>query len=93
MEERRLLLAMPEVALSLESLELAEGGGGVLVQAVGDCLSLLCLAYQHGVAPQNHCHVLHLVSIDPGQNLGATRVSGAISDPVQRIKVDGLLLP
>uniref|UniRef100_A0A667ZKG3 Uncharacterized protein n=1 Tax=Myripristis murdjan TaxID=586833 RepID=A0A667ZKG3_9TELE len=70
MEQRRLLLAVTEITLALEPLKLAEGGGGVLVEA-------------DGVAPEHHRHVLDLVPVDPGQDLGPTRVRRAVRDPVQ----------
>uniref|UniRef100_A0A8C2WQ27 Uncharacterized protein n=1 Tax=Cyclopterus lumpus TaxID=8103 RepID=A0A8C2WQ27_CYCLU len=71
MEQRRLLLlAVPEIALTLQPLELAEGGGGVLVEAVGDDPGLLRLADQDGVTPEHHGHVLDLVPVNPSQDLG-----------------------
>uniref|UniRef100_A0A3Q4GB12 Uncharacterized protein n=1 Tax=Neolamprologus brichardi TaxID=32507 RepID=A0A3Q4GB12_NEOBR len=93
MEQRRLLLAVPEITLTLQPLELAEGGGGILVEAVGDCLGLLRLTNQDCVTPEHHRHVLDLVPINPSQDLGPARVSGAISDPVQGVKMDGFLFP
>uniref|UniRef100_A0A3Q3FX91 Secreted protein n=1 Tax=Labrus bergylta TaxID=56723 RepID=A0A3Q3FX91_9LABR len=69
-----LLLAVPEIALALQPLELAEGGGGVLVEAVGDGLGLLRLADQDGVTPEDHGHVLDLVPVDPRQDLRPARV-------------------
>uniref|UniRef100_A0A3Q1JJW3 Uncharacterized protein n=1 Tax=Anabas testudineus TaxID=64144 RepID=A0A3Q1JJW3_ANATE len=93
MEHRRLLLAVPEIALTLKPLELAEGGGGVLVETVGDGLGLFRLANQYGVTPKHHCHVLDLVSVDPGQDLGSARIRAAVGDPVQRVKMDGFLFP
>uniref|UniRef100_A0A673BWU8 Uncharacterized protein n=1 Tax=Sphaeramia orbicularis TaxID=375764 RepID=A0A673BWU8_9TELE len=75
MEQRRLLLAVPEITLTLQPFELTEGGRGVLVQAVGDGLGLLRLTDQNSVTPKDHCHVLDLVPVDPGQDLGPTRVS------------------
>uniref|UniRef100_A0A668V856 Uncharacterized protein n=1 Tax=Oreochromis aureus TaxID=47969 RepID=A0A668V856_OREAU len=83
MEQRRLLLAVPEITLTLQPLELAECGGGILVEAVGDCLGLLGLTNQDCVTPEHHRHVLDLVPINPSQDLRPARVSGAISDPVQ----------
>uniref|UniRef100_A0A3P9D9D8 Uncharacterized protein n=2 Tax=Haplochromini TaxID=319058 RepID=A0A3P9D9D8_9CICH len=76
MEQRRLLLAVPEITLTLQPLELAEGGGGILVEAVGDCLGLLRLTNQDCVTPEHHRHVLDLVPINPSQDLGPARVSG-----------------
>uniref|UniRef100_A0A3Q2WHF6 Uncharacterized protein n=1 Tax=Haplochromis burtoni TaxID=8153 RepID=A0A3Q2WHF6_HAPBU len=93
MEQRRLLLAVPEITLTLQPLELTEGGGGILVEAVGDCLGLLRLTNQDCVTPEHHRHVLDLVPINPSQDLGPARVSGAISDPVQGVKMDGFLFP
>uniref|UniRef100_A0A3Q1BN53 Uncharacterized protein n=1 Tax=Amphiprion ocellaris TaxID=80972 RepID=A0A3Q1BN53_AMPOC len=84
MEQRRqLLLAVPEITLTLQAFELAEGRGGVLVEAVGDGLGLLRLAHQDSVTPEHHRHVLDLVPVDPSQDLGTTRVSVAIGDSVQ----------
>uniref|UniRef100_A0A8D3BDV0 Uncharacterized protein n=1 Tax=Scophthalmus maximus TaxID=52904 RepID=A0A8D3BDV0_SCOMX len=80
-------LAVPEITLTLQPLELAEGGGGVLAEAVGDGSGLLRLAHQDGVTPKHHCHVLDLVPVDPGQDLGPARVGSAVSDPVQRVKM------
>uniref|UniRef100_A0A3B4XY13 Uncharacterized protein n=1 Tax=Seriola lalandi dorsalis TaxID=1841481 RepID=A0A3B4XY13_SERLL len=93
MEQRRLLLAVSEITLTLEPFELAEGRGGVLVEAVGDGLSLLRLVYQNSVTPKHHCHVLDLVPVDPGQDLGPARVSGAVGDSVQRVKMNRFLFP
>uniref|UniRef100_A0A3Q3L9S8 Uncharacterized protein n=1 Tax=Mastacembelus armatus TaxID=205130 RepID=A0A3Q3L9S8_9TELE len=81
-----LLLAVPEITLTLQPLELAEGGGGILVETVGNGLRLLRLVYQNGVTPKHHCHVLDLMPIDPGQDLGPTWISRAVSDSVQRVK-------
>uniref|UniRef100_A0A8C5CL34 Uncharacterized protein n=1 Tax=Gadus morhua TaxID=8049 RepID=A0A8C5CL34_GADMO len=77
-----LLLPVPEVALALQPLELAEGGGGVAVQAAGDPAGLLRPAEQHCVAAQHHRHVLDLVPVDPRQDLGPAGVGGAAGDPV-----------
>ena len=90
---QQLLLAVPEITLTLQTLELAEGGRGVLVEAVGDGLSLLRLADQDGVTPEHHGHVLDLVPVDPSQDLGPARVSVAVGDSVQRVQMDGFLLP
>uniref|UniRef100_A0A3B5AU90 Uncharacterized protein n=1 Tax=Stegastes partitus TaxID=144197 RepID=A0A3B5AU90_9TELE len=89
----QLLLAVPEIALTLQAFELAEGGGGILVEAVGDGLGLFRLAHQDGVTPKHHCHVLDLVPVDPSQDLGPARVSSAEGDSVQRVKMYGFLLP
>uniref|UniRef100_A0A8C7YNB0 Uncharacterized protein n=1 Tax=Oryzias sinensis TaxID=183150 RepID=A0A8C7YNB0_9TELE len=80
-----LLLAMPEVTLALQPLKLAEGGGGVLVEAAGDGLGLLRLAKQDSVTPEYHRHVLDLVSVDPSQDFGAVWVRCATRDSVQRL--------
>uniref|UniRef100_A0A8C4HCT4 Uncharacterized protein n=1 Tax=Dicentrarchus labrax TaxID=13489 RepID=A0A8C4HCT4_DICLA len=93
MEQRRLLLAVPEIALTLQPFELAEGGGGVLVEAVGDGLGLLGLANQDSVTPEHHGHVLDLVPVDPSQDLWSARVSVAVGDSVQGVKMDGFLFP
>ncbi|CAG6021871.1 unnamed protein product [Menidia menidia] len=74
----QLLLAVAEVALALEPLELAEGRGGVLVQAPGDGPGLLRLADQDGVTPEHHGHVLDLVPVDPGQDFGPAGVGRAV---------------
>uniref|UniRef100_A0A3B5QAR9 Uncharacterized protein n=1 Tax=Xiphophorus maculatus TaxID=8083 RepID=A0A3B5QAR9_XIPMA len=79
MEQRRLLLAVPEIALTLQPLELAESRGGVLVE--------------HGVTPEHHCHVFHLVPVDPSQDFGPAWVGCAVGDSVQRVQMDGFLLP
>uniref|UniRef100_A0A665UST1 Uncharacterized protein n=1 Tax=Echeneis naucrates TaxID=173247 RepID=A0A665UST1_ECHNA len=81
MEQRRLLLAVPEIALAFQPLEFAEGRRGVLVETVGDGLA------------KHHCHVLDLVSVDPGQDLGPAGVSGAVGDPVQGVKMNRFLFP
>uniref|UniRef100_A0A3Q0S987 Uncharacterized protein n=1 Tax=Amphilophus citrinellus TaxID=61819 RepID=A0A3Q0S987_AMPCI len=81
MEHRRLLLAVPEIALTLQPFELAEGGGGVLVEAVGDCLGLLRLTNQDCVTPKHHRHVLDLVPVNPSQDLGPARVMVGQSGP------------
>uniref|UniRef100_A0A8C9YP88 Uncharacterized protein n=1 Tax=Sander lucioperca TaxID=283035 RepID=A0A8C9YP88_SANLU len=75
-------MSMPEIALTLQPLELAEGGGGVLVKAVANGLGLLRLANQDSVAPEHHGHVLDLVPVDPSQDLGPARVSAAVGDSV-----------
>uniref|UniRef100_A0A4W6FPI6 Uncharacterized protein n=1 Tax=Lates calcarifer TaxID=8187 RepID=A0A4W6FPI6_LATCA len=93
MEQRRLLLAVPEITLTLQPFELAEGGGGVLVEAVGDGQGLLRLADQNSMTPKHHCHVLDLVSVYPGQDLGSAGVSGAVGDSVQGVKMKGFLFP
>uniref|UniRef100_A0A3Q3WPH5 Uncharacterized protein n=1 Tax=Mola mola TaxID=94237 RepID=A0A3Q3WPH5_MOLML len=93
MEQRRLLLAVPEVALTLQPLELAEGGRGILVQAVRDGLGLLRLADQDGVTTKHHGHVLDRVPVDPGQDLGPARVGVAVGNSVQGVQVDGFLFP
>lgn len=90
---QQLLLAVPEVTLTLQPLELAEGGGGILVEAVGDGLGLLWLANQYCMTPKHHRHVLDLVPVDPGQDFGPARVSAAVGDSVQRVKMDGFLFP
>uniref|UniRef100_A0A3B3CFF0 Secreted protein n=1 Tax=Oryzias melastigma TaxID=30732 RepID=A0A3B3CFF0_ORYME len=87
------LLLLHCVALTLQPLKLAEGGGGVLVEAAGDGLGLLRLANQDGVTPKHHRHVLDLVSVDPSQDFGAVWVRRAARDSVQRVQVDGLLVP
>uniref|UniRef100_A0A3Q1GSH3 Uncharacterized protein n=1 Tax=Acanthochromis polyacanthus TaxID=80966 RepID=A0A3Q1GSH3_9TELE len=80
MEQRRqLLLAVPEITLTFQAFELAEGRGGVLVEAVGDGLGLLRLAHQDSVTPEHHCHVLDLVPVDPSQDLGSARVKQTYS--------------
>uniref|UniRef100_A0A3B5K0D6 Uncharacterized protein n=1 Tax=Takifugu rubripes TaxID=31033 RepID=A0A3B5K0D6_TAKRU len=86
-----LLLAVPEVALALQPLELAEGGRGVLVEALRNRPSLLGLADQDGVTPEHHGHVFDLVSVDPRQDFGPAGVGAAVGDSVQRVQVDGLL--
>uniref|UniRef100_A0A3B3XXJ0 Uncharacterized protein n=1 Tax=Poecilia mexicana TaxID=48701 RepID=A0A3B3XXJ0_9TELE len=93
MEQRRLLLAVPEIALTLQPLELAESRGGVLVEAQGDSLGFLRLADQHGMTPEHHRHVLHLVPVDPSQDFGPAWVGCAVGDSVQRIQMDGCSLP
>uniref|UniRef100_A0A672GZW3 Uncharacterized protein n=1 Tax=Salarias fasciatus TaxID=181472 RepID=A0A672GZW3_SALFA len=86
-------MRVPEVALTLEPLELAEGGGGVLVQAVGDRLGLLRLADQDGVTPEHHRHVLDLVPVDPSQDFGPAGVGSAVGDPVQGVQMNGAGAP
>uniref|UniRef100_A0A3P9H4W6 Uncharacterized protein n=1 Tax=Oryzias latipes TaxID=8090 RepID=A0A3P9H4W6_ORYLA len=83
---------MPEVTLALQPLKLAEGGGGVLVEAAGDGLGLLRLAKQDSVTPEYHRHVLDLVSVDPSQDFGAVWVRCTARDSVQRVQVDGTFI-
>uniref|UniRef100_A0A8C6WT32 Uncharacterized protein n=1 Tax=Neogobius melanostomus TaxID=47308 RepID=A0A8C6WT32_9GOBI len=92
-QSRQLLLHVPEIALPFEPLELAEGRRGVLVQAHGDGLGLFRLAHQNRVAPQHDRHVLDLVTVNPRQYLGSARVSGAVRDSVQGVKMDWFLFP
>uniref|UniRef100_A0A3B3HZM4 Uncharacterized protein n=1 Tax=Oryzias latipes TaxID=8090 RepID=A0A3B3HZM4_ORYLA len=72
------------ITLALQPLKLAEGGGGVLVEAAGDGLGLLRLAKQDCVTPEYHRHVLDLVSVDPSQDFGAVWVRCTARDSVQR---------
>uniref|UniRef100_A0A8C6L5F4 Uncharacterized protein n=1 Tax=Nothobranchius furzeri TaxID=105023 RepID=A0A8C6L5F4_NOTFU len=76
-------MSMPEVALTLQPFKLAEGGGGILIETVGDGLSLPRLADQDGMTPEHHSHVLDLVPVDPSKDFGPTWVSCAVSDSVQ----------
>uniref|UniRef100_A0A3Q3IEX5 Uncharacterized protein n=1 Tax=Monopterus albus TaxID=43700 RepID=A0A3Q3IEX5_MONAL len=86
MEQRRLLLAVPEITLTLQPFKFAEGRGGVLVEAVGNGLGLLRLVDQYSMTPKHYCHVLDLMPVNPGQDLGAARISGAVGDSVQGVK-------
>uniref|UniRef100_A0A3P9LZB0 Uncharacterized protein n=1 Tax=Oryzias latipes TaxID=8090 RepID=A0A3P9LZB0_ORYLA len=78
------LFLLHVITLALQPLKLAEGGGGVLVEAAGDGLGLLRLAKQDGVTPEYHRHVLDLVSVDPSQDFGAVWVRCTARDSVQR---------
>uniref|UniRef100_A0A8C2C996 Uncharacterized protein n=1 Tax=Cyprinus carpio TaxID=7962 RepID=A0A8C2C996_CYPCA len=54
-----------------------------LVEEQRHGLRLLRLGHQHGVAAQHHRLVLHLVPVDPGEDLGEPRVCDTVGDPVQ----------
>uniref|UniRef100_A0A8C5TYV4 Uncharacterized protein n=1 Tax=Malurus cyaneus samueli TaxID=2593467 RepID=A0A8C5TYV4_9PASS len=82
-----LLLDVAEIALSLEALELVEGGGRGLVEEQGHGPRLVGLGHQHGVAAQHHRLVLHLVPVHPGEHLGVPAVGGAVGDAVQQVRV------
>uniref|UniRef100_A0A8C1ML60 Uncharacterized protein n=1 Tax=Cyprinus carpio TaxID=7962 RepID=A0A8C1ML60_CYPCA len=56
---------------------------GGLVEEQRHGLRLLRLGHQHGVAAQHHRLVLHLVPVDPGEDLGEPRVCDTVGDPVQ----------
>uniref|UniRef100_A0AAY4CWJ2 Uncharacterized protein n=1 Tax=Denticeps clupeoides TaxID=299321 RepID=A0AAY4CWJ2_9TELE len=86
---RPLLAAVAEVAPPLQPLELAEGGGGVLQEAGGEGAGLLRPGQQDGVAAQHHRLVLHLVPVDPGEDLGPVGVGGAVGDAVEGVEVAG----
>uniref|UniRef100_A0A3Q2Y049 Uncharacterized protein n=1 Tax=Hippocampus comes TaxID=109280 RepID=A0A3Q2Y049_HIPCM len=78
-----LLLAVPKVTLALETLKLTEGRGGVLIEASRNGLGLLRLTHQDSVTTKDDGHVLNLVPVDPGQDLGPTRVRCTAGDPAQ----------
>uniref|UniRef100_A0A8C3GUM5 Uncharacterized protein n=1 Tax=Corvus moneduloides TaxID=1196302 RepID=A0A8C3GUM5_CORMO len=82
-----LLLDVAEIALSLEALELVEGGGRGLVEEQRHGARLVGLGDQHGVAAQHHRLVLHLVPVHPGEHLGVPAVGGAVGDAVQQVRV------
>uniref|UniRef100_A0A8D0BMA5 Uncharacterized protein n=1 Tax=Salvator merianae TaxID=96440 RepID=A0A8D0BMA5_SALMN len=84
-----LLLNVPGVVLPLEALELVEGRVGGLAEQDGHALGLLGLGEQHGVAAQDHRLVLHLVPVDPGEDLGVAAVGHAVGDAVQQVGVAG----
>uniref|UniRef100_A0A3B3HHZ1 Uncharacterized protein n=1 Tax=Oryzias latipes TaxID=8090 RepID=A0A3B3HHZ1_ORYLA len=50
-------------------------------------LGFLRLGHQHRVAAQHHCFVLHLVPVNPRENLGQPRVRHAVRHPVQQVQV------
>uniref|UniRef100_A0A3Q3GL28 Secreted protein n=1 Tax=Labrus bergylta TaxID=56723 RepID=A0A3Q3GL28_9LABR len=58
-----------------------------LVQQQRHGLCLLWLRHQHCVAAQHHRLVLHLVPVNPGENLGQPRVRDTICYPVQQVQV------
>uniref|UniRef100_A0A8C3K1J2 Uncharacterized protein n=1 Tax=Calidris pygmaea TaxID=425635 RepID=A0A8C3K1J2_9CHAR len=82
-----LLLDVTEIVLPLEAFELVEGGGGGLVEEEGHGARLVGFGDQDGVAAQNHRLVLHLVPVNPGEDLGVPAVGGAVGDAVQEVRV------
>uniref|UniRef100_A0A8D0EPB7 Uncharacterized protein n=1 Tax=Strix occidentalis caurina TaxID=311401 RepID=A0A8D0EPB7_STROC len=64
------------------ALELVEGGGGGLVEEQGHGARLVGFGDQDGVAAQHHRLVLHLVPVNPGEDLGVPAVGGAVGDAV-----------
>uniref|UniRef100_A0A674GIG5 Uncharacterized protein n=1 Tax=Taeniopygia guttata TaxID=59729 RepID=A0A674GIG5_TAEGU len=88
-----LLLHVAEIALSLEALELVEGGGRGLVEQQGHGARLVGLGEQHGVAAQHHRLVLHLVPVHPGEHLGVAAVGGAVGDAVQQVQTPAGVRP
>uniref|UniRef100_A0A4W4FIS3 Uncharacterized protein n=1 Tax=Electrophorus electricus TaxID=8005 RepID=A0A4W4FIS3_ELEEL len=78
-----LLLLVSRVVPSFQPLEVRQRGGRRLVQEQRHGLRLLRLGHEHGVAAQRYRLVLHLVPIDPGEDLGKPRVCDAVRDPVQ----------
>uniref|UniRef100_A0A8C8B5Z0 Uncharacterized protein n=1 Tax=Otus sunia TaxID=257818 RepID=A0A8C8B5Z0_9STRI len=69
------------------ALELVEGGGGGLVEEQGHGARLVGFGDQDGVAAQHHRLVLHLVPVNPGEDLGVPAVGGAVGDAVQEVRV------
>uniref|UniRef100_A0A674KAV7 Uncharacterized protein n=1 Tax=Terrapene triunguis TaxID=2587831 RepID=A0A674KAV7_9SAUR len=80
-----LLASAPGVVLSLQALEVAEGGAGRLVEQPRHGPRLLRLGEQRGVAAQHHRLVLHLVPVDPGEELGVAAVHRAVGDAAQQV--------
>lgn len=78
---------MPRVVAPLEPLELGQRRGRGLVEQQRHGFRLLGLGHEHGVAAQHHGLVLHLVPVDPGEDLGQPRVGHAVGDPVQQVQV------
>uniref|UniRef100_A0A452I1N3 Uncharacterized protein n=1 Tax=Gopherus agassizii TaxID=38772 RepID=A0A452I1N3_9SAUR len=77
----------PGVLLPLQALEVAEGGAGRLVEQARQGPRRPGLGEQRGVAAQHHGLVLHLVPVDPGEELGAPGVGGAVGDAAQQVDV------
>uniref|UniRef100_A0A8B9ZV64 Uncharacterized protein n=1 Tax=Anas zonorhyncha TaxID=75864 RepID=A0A8B9ZV64_9AVES len=82
-----LLLDVAAVVLPLEPLELVEGGGGGLEEEQRHGVRRGGFGDQDGVAAQHHRLVLHLVPVNPGENLGVPPVGGAVGDAVQQVRV------
>uniref|UniRef100_A0A6I8PFD3 Uncharacterized protein n=1 Tax=Ornithorhynchus anatinus TaxID=9258 RepID=A0A6I8PFD3_ORNAN len=70
--------------------EVARVGRG-LVEQQGHGLGLLRLGDEHGVAAQHDGLVLHLVAVDPGEDLGQPGVGHAVGHPVEEVEVAGPL--
>uniref|UniRef100_A0A493TLR8 Uncharacterized protein n=1 Tax=Anas platyrhynchos platyrhynchos TaxID=8840 RepID=A0A493TLR8_ANAPP len=68
-------------------LELVEGGGGGLEEEQRHGARRGGFGDQDGVAAQHHRLVLHLVPVNPGENLGVPPVGGAVGDTVQQVRV------
>uniref|UniRef100_A0A8C4TR41 Uncharacterized protein n=1 Tax=Falco tinnunculus TaxID=100819 RepID=A0A8C4TR41_FALTI len=80
---------MAEIVLPLEPLELVEGGGGGLVEEQGHGARLVGFGDQDSVAAQHHRLVLHLVPVNPGEDLGVPAVGGTVGDAVQEVRMAG----
>uniref|UniRef100_A0A670J4C1 Uncharacterized protein n=1 Tax=Podarcis muralis TaxID=64176 RepID=A0A670J4C1_PODMU len=62
-----------------------EGRVGRLVEQKSHGVGLLSLGEQDSVAPQDHCFVLDLVPVDPGEDLGVPPIGHAVGDAVQQV--------
>uniref|UniRef100_A0A3Q3RFG6 Uncharacterized protein n=1 Tax=Mastacembelus armatus TaxID=205130 RepID=A0A3Q3RFG6_9TELE len=58
-----------------------------LVQQQSHGLRLLWLGHQYCVAAQHHGFVLHLVPVNPSENLGKPRIRDAVGYPVKQVQV------